>query len=201
MYLFGASGHAKVIIDILKSNQVEVLGLFDDYSSASKQNNLPILGGTKDHNEKYNPCMIAIGDNKARKRISVRLVYANYVSAFHRNAVIAHPQDINSGTVVMAGAVINSSVKIGKHCIINTSASVDHDCIIDDFVHIAPNATLCGGIEVREGALIGAGATITPNKKIGLWAVIGAGTVIIEDVPDYAVVVGNPGRVVKIQEQ
>ena len=70
----------------------------------------------------------------------------------------------------------------------------------EDFVHIAPNSTLCGGIRVGEGTLIGSGATIIPNISIGKWAVVGAGSVVVSDIPDYAVVVGNPGKVIKILE-
>lgn len=78
----------------------------------------------------------------------------------------------------------------------NTNASIDHDCHINDFVHISPNATVSGGVTVDEGTHIGAGATIIPSIKIGKWAKIGAGSIIIRDVPNYATVVGNPGRVI-----
>ncbi|ELR70616.1 4-amino-6-deoxy-N-Acetyl-D-hexosaminyl-(Lipid carrier) acetyltrasferase [Fulvivirga imtechensis AK7] len=200
MYLFGASGHAKVILDILKSNRINALGLFDDNKSGGGINGLPIVGVTEDHTSECNPCIVAIGDNGIRKNVVERLRSAIYASALHAGATVAEPNDIAEGTVVMAGAVINPSTKVGRHCIVNTSASVDHDCTIGDFVHIAPNATLCGGVSVGEGTLVGSGATIIPNISIGKWVVVGAGTVVIADVPDYAVVVGNPGRLVKIQQ-
>lgn len=85
--------------------------------------------------------------------------------------------------------------------IVNTGASVDHDCKIDDFVHISPRATLCGNVIVGEGTQVGAASVIIPGIKIGKWCTIGAGTVIIRDVPDYAVVVGNPGKVIKFNNQ
>ncbi len=97
--------------------------------------------------------------------------------------------------------MINVDTKIGKHCIINTAASIDHECVLEDFVHISPNATLSGGVYVGEGTHIGSGAVIVPNIKIGKWATIGAGAVIIRDVPDYATVVGNPGRIIKTDKQ
>ena len=84
--------------------------------------------------------------------------------------------------------------------IINTSCSIDHDCTLEDYVHVSPNATLCGTILVGEGTHIGAGATIIPNISIGKWVTIGAGAVIIENVPDHAVVVGNPGRIIKYND-
>jgi acetyltransferase EpsM len=99
----------------------------------------------------------------------------------------------------MHGAILQADVQIGVHCIINTGASVDHDCVIDDYVHISPHTTLCGNVTVGEGSHIGAGATIIQGIKIGRWVTVGAGTVIIRDVPDYAVIVGNPGRIIKIK--
>ena len=100
----------------------------------------------------------------------------------------------------MANAAINPGAEIGKHCIINTASIVEHDCKIADFVHISPNASLAGNVTVEEGAHIGIGSSIIQGVTIGKWAVIGAGSVILKNVPDFATVVGNPGRVIKINK-
>jgi acetyltransferase EpsM len=97
----------------------------------------------------------------------------------------------------MPGVTVNSSTTIGAHCILNTNSSIDHDCILDNYVHISPNATLCGGISIGEGTHIGAGAVVIPGIKIGKWCTIGAGSVIINNIPDYSTVVGNPGKIIK----
>ncbi len=98
----------------------------------------------------------------------------------------------------MAGVSVNVHTKIGNHCIINTNASIDHDCVLEDFVHVSPNAALAGDVRVGEGTHIGIRACVIQGLRIGKWCVVGAGAVIIRDVPDHATVVGNPGRVVKI---
>ena len=103
---------------------------------------------------------------------------------------------IDVGSVVMHNAVIQRNTKIGKHCIINTSSNVDHDCVIGDFVHLAPNTTVCGGVTIGSGTLVGAAAVIIPQISIGSNVTIGAGAVINKDVPDGATVVGNPGKIV-----
>jgi acetyltransferase EpsM len=72
---------------------------------------------------------------------------------------------------------------------------------VEDFVHISPNAALAGNVHVGEGTQIGIGATVMQNIRIGKWVMVGAGAVIIRDVPDYAVVVGNPGRIIKMNPQ
>ena len=195
MNLYGASGHAKVIIDILKRSKIEVSKIFDDDENINKLLGYKVTLFNKSNKEDH--FIISIGNNRIRKSISQKLDAA-FGKAIHPESIIDPTVTIHEGTVIMAGVVINSSVKIGKHGIINTSSSVDHDCILGNFVHISPNATLCGGITVGEGTQIGAGSTIIPGITIGKWCTIGAGTVVIKDVPDGATVVGNPGRVLSL---
>ena len=200
MILFGASGHAKVIIDILEKMGIEVEFLVD-----ANPDLIELQSYTIKHESGYSVCaddeiIVSVGSNKTRKKITETL-NTHFGWAIHPSVILGDDVSIGQGTVMMAGAIVNSSCSIGNHCIINTSASIDHDCVIGDYVHISPNATLCGTIAVGEGTHIGAGATIIPNLKIGKWTTIGAGTVIIEDVPDYAVVVGNPGKIIKYNEQ
>jgi acetyltransferase-like isoleucine patch superfamily enzyme len=93
----------------------------------------------------------------------------------------------------MQGAIIQSSVKIGKHSIINTRASIDHDCVIQDYVHIAPGVILCGNVQIGEGA----GTTIMQGIRVGKWSVIGAGSVVLKDIPDHVTAVGSPCKIIK----
>ena len=97
----------------------------------------------------------------------------------------------------MAGSIVQASSIIGHHSILNTKSSIDHDCKIYDFVHISPGATLCGNVEIGTGTHVGAGATIIPNIKVGKWCIIGAGAVITKNIPDYSLVVGVPGKIIK----
>ncbi len=194
MNLYGASGHAKVVIDILKRSGKSIHVIIDDNPDIKEILGIDVLQKSNGDltNEEF---IITVGNNKTRKKITERL-NANYGKAIHPDSIIDSTVKIDDGTVIMAGVVINSSSNIDKHCIVNTSASIDHDCVLKDFVHISPNATICGGIQIGEGTHIGAGAIIIPNIKIGKWCTIGAGAVIIKDVPDGVTVVGNPGRVV-----
>lgn len=59
---------------------------------------------------------------------------------------------------------------------------------------------MAGHVEVGEGSHIGIGVSIIQGIKIGKWCTIGAGAVIIKDVPDGATVVGNPGKIIKIKD-
>ena len=193
MYLYGASGHAKVIIDILKSQGKNILGLIDDNPSINE-----LLGYKVYHNlGNLSPLIISIGDNKIRKKIAERLSSICFETAVHASAVLSDTCTIKEGTVVMQGAIIQSCSEIGRHCIINTGASVDHDCKIHDFVHISPHATLCGNVTIGEGTWVGAGAIVITGVKIGKWNIIGAGSVVTKDIPDHVLAIGNPCKVIK----
>lgn len=194
MYLYGASGHAKVIIDILLAQGVVINGLFDDNEDIKELLSFPVFrtGALK------SPLIISIGSNKIRKKIADDVqLQCEFGTAIHPSAIVSNYSTIGHGTVVMQNAVIQSSCEIGRHCIINTSASVDHDCFVGDFVHISPNSALCGNVEVGEGAWIGAGTIVTPGVKIGKWSVIGAGSVVTKNIPDNVLAAGNRCKIFK----
>ena len=193
IYLYGASGHAKVIIDILIAQGIEVAGLIDDNSELDE-----LMGYRVYHEVPLNESLIiSIGSNSIRKRLAEKLNSVNFTTAIHPSSVISPKSSVGVGSVVMQGAIIQSSAVVGRHCIINTAASVDHDCLLEDFVHISPNATLCGNVFVGEGSQVGAGAVVIPGIKIGKWSLVAAGAVVMRDVPDNVLVMGNPARVVK----
>jgi sugar O-acyltransferase (sialic acid O-acetyltransferase NeuD family) len=192
MYLCGASGHAKVIVDILEANNIKIEGVFDNNLEIKSLLDYPVS-----HSEELkSPLIISIGNNNIRKRIASESKI-EFGIAIHPSAIISKHALIGEGSVVMQGAIIQSCADVGKHCIINTGASIDHDCVIEDFVHISPHATLCGNVRVGEGSWIGAGTTIIQGIKIGKWSVIGAGSVVTKDIPDNVVAYGNPCKVIK----
>lgn len=195
--IIGASGHGKVIMDIVNTTKNSVNQFYDDNP------NLKEFCGFKVDPvasiQQYNT-IIGIGKNKVRKLINDKFAF-EYLTLIHPYTAISPSVQIAVGTVVMPGASINADSIIGKHCIINTNASVDHDCNIGDYVHISPNVALAGNVSVGEGTHIGIGACSIQGIKIGKWCTIGAGTVIIKDIPDYAVVVGNPGKIIKYNHE
>lgn len=192
MYLYGASGHAKVIIDILRANNETIEALFDDNDKIHHLLDYPVLRSS----EVRGPLIISIGGNDIRRKIA-EVLNVTFGKAFHPSAIISEETEIKEGTVVMQGAIIQSGVRIGSHCIINTGASVDHECMIGDYAHISPHCTLCGNVQVGEGSWIGAGTTIIPGIKIGKWSVIGAGSVVTKDIPDKVLAVGNRCKIIK----
>jgi acetyltransferase EpsM len=194
--IYGASGHSKVIIEILERSGNIIKGLYDDDANKKSLFNYSVSNQISMLELQNVNWIIGIGNNAIRKKIADQNTL-NFEIAIDKSSNISKRAQIGRGSVIMPGVSINSSVIIGEHTIINTNSSIDHDCIIGDYTHISPNATLCGSVNVGKGTHIGAGAVIIPGIKIGSWTNIGAGSVIIRDVPDFVTVVGNPGRLIK----
>lgn len=202
VFVFGASGHAKVVIDIFERMKgTKVAFVIDDTEEKHGQMicGYPILGGRDAllaSRRKARTGIVAIGDNGGRARVAAWLIEHGFraASAVHPAAAVARGVEIGDGTAVMAGAVINSETRIGSHVIINTGATVDHDCVIGDCVHIAPGCHLCGGVSVGAGTLLGVGTAVIPGVTIGANVVIGAGSTVLQDIPDGARMAGSPCR-------
>lgn len=196
MYIYGAGGHGKAIIDLIISDfGLEIEGLFDDSENGDVMGVL--IGHIKNHVfSEDQDFHIAIGNNKVRKEISSKL-NVNYPRLIHPSSTVSKFSNIGEGTVVMAQSSIKAVTSIGKHCIINAGAIIGHDVKIGDYVHVAPNSAVAGYVNIEEGAHIGIGASIIQGVNVGKWSIVGAGAVIIKDVPECSVVVGNPGRVIK----
>ncbi len=191
--LFGASGHARVVMDVIQSQGNEVGFLYDDSPFCESIFSAPVVKASETCVE--GPLIISIGSCKIRRIIAERYAHLSFAKVFHPTSIISRYAIIEDGTVIMPGAIINAGARVGKHCIINTKASVDHECRIGDFVHIAPGATLSGNVEVGEGTWIGVGACVKQGIKIGKNCMIGAGSVVVSDIPDGVMAYGNPCRV------
>lgn len=197
VYLYGASGHAKVVIDIARLAYVDVPCLIDDNQQVNELAGKPVVH----FSDGLTPMIITIGDCQIRREVAQKLGAREYLTVIHPSAVKADGVIIGYGTVVMAGAIMNPYVEVGNHCIINTGATLDHDVKVGDFVHIAPHCTVCGGSEIGEGTWLGAGNTVIQGIHIGKDCYIGAGSVVVKDIPDGCLAYGNPCRIVKIMNQ
>lgn len=196
MLLYGASGHGKVIVDCLESQEHEVTGIFDDFTELVSLNGIDVLG---EYDEEYMPddqIIVSVGNNETRRKLVARVKHT-FGKISHKSALLSRYSSVGKGSVIMHGVVVQSGSRIGDHVILNTGCTVDHDCSVHDFVHLSPQVTLCGGVQVGEGTHIGAGTTVIPKVSIGKWCIIGAGAVITQNLPDYSFVVGVPGKVIR----
>ncbi len=203
--IFGAGGHAKVVIDALESEGKYQIAFIADVDAA--RIGTTILGYPIRPEEEgfaavsmgVTTAMIAIGANASRCRLAIQARQLGFTLAtvIHPNALVSRTAVVGLGSLVMPGGVINADVRIGENVIINSGAVIEHDCVVGDDVHIAPNATLCGGVHVGRGSLIGAGSTILVGVSIGAEAVIGAGSTVLSSIPAKARAVGSPCRILE----
>lgn len=200
MFLYGASGHGKVIKEIIESNGGKVEMFVDDNKEINTCAGLPVIHDVSG----LSPIIVSIGVNRIRQMITERLLATHpaveFGTAIHPSAVISPSAQIGEGSVVMAGAVINADAVIGKHCIVNTGATVDHDCAIGDYCHIAPGAHISGGTHIGEGTWVGVGSCVIQCLHIGKNCMIGAGSVVVKDIPDGVTAYGCPCRVKDIND-
>lgn len=207
--LIGGGGHARVVISILKR-----LPDYDIAGYVDKENKGRILGVEymgndailADIKNNHPDChaVIALGSTdhrqvKTRKRLYEHLEKLGFTLPVIVSpaAIISEDVHIDPGTAIMDGAIIGTGSRIGKCAIINTRCSVDHDCRIGDYVHIAPGATLSGGVTVGSESLVGAGATVIHHTTIADKCVIGAGAVVIRDCTSKGTYVGVPARLMR----
>jgi sugar O-acyltransferase (sialic acid O-acetyltransferase NeuD family) len=202
--VYGAGGHAKVILDILeREGRYQIAGLLDDdpHLQDCEFFGYPVLGSGEALEEIRDSgvlgAIIAVGDNETRGRLAARVQITGLrlITALHPAATISRGVEIGVGSALMAGVVINADSIIGDNAIVNTSATVDHDCHVGACVHLSPGVHVAGGVRIGHHAHLGIGAVVLPGLSIGHHATIGAGSVVSRDLPPEAVAVGVPARV------
>ncbi len=198
--VIGASGHGKVVADIVRRSGDTLLGFLDDNEMLPTEvAGISVLGKVEDY-AKYPEAsfVIGIGNSFVREKIARQLRDVHWYTAIHPSAVIsALDTQIGVGSVVMANAVVNPSSHIGEHCIINTSAVVEHDNHVENFAHISVGAKLGGTVSVGAHTWVGIGSTIINNITICGHCTIGAGAVVIHDIKESGTYVGVPARKIK----
>lgn len=147
----------------------------------------------------YDEVIVAVGNNELRERKQSMLSAMRIPTAtlIHPTAVVSPFARISAGCTVLANAIININASVGAGCIINNAAIVEHDCTIGDFVNISPKAAMAGHTKIGSKTFLGIGCTIIDGITVGKSVVVGAGTVVIRDIPDSVTAVGVPAKVIK----
>ena len=204
IFLFGGSGHAKVVIDVIESmGEFQVAFILDDDERMAGKTlfSYPIVGNRTELLRRFPSGrgirgFVGVGNNAARESISAWLSNKGFdlVSVIHHRAYLGKGVKIGLGTTVMAGAIVHPDSEIGSGVIINTGSQVDHDCRVGDFTHLAPGSVLCGTVKVGSKCLLGAHSTILPGLEIGNDVVVGAGATVLKSIRAGDVVVGTPAK-------
>lgn len=198
LYIYGAGGHGAAVAELGALLGYSIVGFIDDNPAlvGTKLLDWAIIGG--------GGCappgagvVLAVGNNAARARLMAHAKASGWVlpMLIHPSAVVSPSAVIGQGTVVMPQAVVGTRARIGDGCILSAACSVSHDCVIGGTVHIGPGTRLAGGVTVGEGTLVGVGSCARPFVSIGTKCIVGAGSVLVSDVPDGVTVYGNPARI------
>jgi sugar O-acyltransferase (sialic acid O-acetyltransferase NeuD family) len=202
--IWGTSGHALVVADIIRlCEEYEIAGFLDDNRNCHGADFLdtPILGGREQlkrlRKKNFTYLIVGVGDCRARLELADLALTKGFklATAIHPKTTIANDVFIGRGTVIMAGSVVNPQARIAQNVIINTLASVGHECQLEKGVHVGPGVRLGGGVKIGKGSWIGIGAVAKDNIKIGANVTVGAGSVVIKDLPDNVIAYGVPARI------
>jgi sugar O-acyltransferase (sialic acid O-acetyltransferase NeuD family) len=206
--VLGAGGHGRVVADLVRAIGHEVVGYSELDSGRvgatadatgtrvvlDQRTALACVRGEQPWPLGIDMLALGVGDNTARARLLAQIGHAMLPPLVHPGSWVSGSAWLGPGTVVLAGAVINTGATLEGATIVNSGAVVEHDCVLKEAVHISPNATLCGAVSVGARSWVAAAAVIVPGRTIGADCVVGAGAVVIRDVPDGCTVVGNPAR-------
>jgi sugar O-acyltransferase (sialic acid O-acetyltransferase NeuD family) len=206
--IVGASGHGREILDIFEainhvSESWEMAGWIDDNSQLKGTfiRSHPVLGGVEWllKNGEGLKAIIAIGDPKIRKKIAEKIKSAgiNFCTIIHPSVIMTPYVTVGEGTIICAGCIITNNIKIGSHVLINLDTTIGHDTVIEDYVSLMPGIHISGGNTIKEGVYIGTGTTTNQYLTIGEWSIVGAGAVVINDIPPRVTAVGVPAKEIK----
>ena len=196
----GGGGHAKVVISILKKlSRLHVVG-YTDLQDKGLILDIPYLGQDSSLAEfsEMNAVLavgqVGLGHKREEIWTRIRSQLRGFPSIVSPHAIMNEAVKLGEGAFVMDGAVMNSGATSGRGVIVNTSSIIEHDTILEDWVHIAPGATISGGVRIGQYSMIGAAAVVIEGVTVSSDCIVGAGATVIRDLTEPGVYVGSPAR-------
>ncbi|WMJ87117.1 acetyltransferase [Anaerocolumna sp. MB42-C2] len=206
--IIGAGGLGKEVAQLIKEINKDkktwnLLGFIDETveKQGSVINDTPVLGSfdwllKSRKNKIWTVC--ALGNPRDKYNIiqKASAYPVNYATLIHPDAKVNKYSELGSGCIICCNSFISVNTKIGNHVCINPGCGIGHDTIIEDYTSLYWNVTLSGNVCIHEGCEIGSKAIVIQKKTVGKWSIIGAGAVIIRDLPENCTAVGVPGRTI-----
>ena len=209
LVILGASGFGRevawLVERINRSEPTwELLGFLDDNTDLQNGgvNGYSVLGTIKDAQAYPGAFFVcAIGAAKVRKMVISKLLEINpkakFATLVDPSVEISGYNKIGEGTIICANTVLTVNICIGKHVIINLDCTVGHDAVLEDYVTLYPSVNISGMTCIGEGCELGTGMQIIQGKTMGCNSIVGAGAVVIKDIPGSCVAVGAPAKPIK----
>ena len=212
LIIVGASGFGREVAWLVERiNQVEetwdLIGFVDDNPDihGNKINNNLVLGGCEclaDHPDAYVVCAVAA--SVVRKRIIEKINKINpkvkYATLIDPSVEMSQYVTVGEGSIICAHTIITVNIVIEKHVILNLDCTVGHDAVLHDYVTVYPSVNISGNTDIGECVELGTGMQIIQGKKIGANTIVGAGSVVVKDLPEKCTAVGCPAKPIKFFE-
>lgn len=213
--IWGAGGLGEFVLYILSyDSDVRVHAFLDDNPDlqGTYLKGLPVLKPdeatlNKLREEGATHGIVSIGNGRVRENLSHRLEELGFkiTSAIHPTAHISPAVTLGKGVIVGSAANLFYDATLGDFIFVGPSVTVSpHGLIIEDNVELCVGSMIAGKVHIHKNAFIGASASISHgefgNLSVGEDALVGAGAVVIKDVPARAVVVGVPAKVIRYRD-
>ena len=207
VYILGIGHNTGVFIDLTEQCGYNVAGLYhyNNERTGEFDHGYKILGSfdelfnTKSLEGKH--FVLSMGNLKTREELTNKIysINGNIPNLIHPTALVSKYAKIGKGTCIGPFTNIQADSTIGNGTVLLSGVNISHTNKIGDFCFIAGGATVGAYVEVDDCVLIGMSATIVSGKvpKIGKNAVIGAGSVVVNEIKENCIVAGNPAKVVR----
>ena len=204
LIIVGAAGHGREVAHTFLLNHPadDFLGFLDDVSKGTTPEGWPILGKLEDWPQwKDSEFVVGINDPRTRRSVVAKmesLGAPNWGGVIHPN-VLPHPSvKLGCGFMILGGVEMTVNITLGNFVSINRLVAIGHDCVFGDFAAIGPLASISGNVSFGCGVDIGTCAAIRQGVSLGEGCGIGMGSVVVGDVPNNELVVGNPARLLRM---
>ncbi len=207
--IIGAGGFGRevawLIEDINKvSNEWNIVGFVDDNESIQGQeiNGYKVVGNVEWLKHQQLNVVNAIGDPIIKKKVLKRLEDSKntYPVLIHPSVITSDRVKIGDGSIICAGNIITVNIEIGRHVIVNLDCTIGHDVILGNYTTVLPSVNISGLVKTEECVNIGTGTALIQGVSIGENTVIGAGAVVVKDLPANCTAVGAPAKPIKFHE-
>jgi sugar O-acyltransferase (sialic acid O-acetyltransferase NeuD family) len=208
IFIFGASDHARVIIDIIELvGRYRIVGLFDSYKPKGfRAGGYEVLGNERDLAELCARTglrlgIVGIGDNGTRRLIANMLRRAvpklEFVTAVHPSATLSREVTLGQGALVMAKCYVGLNTKVGEGAVIATNSIFEHDGTMGEYSTLGAGTTTGGHVHLGVCTAVCLGVTVIHGMTVGDHTVVGSGSIVINDIPSGVVAYGSPARVIR----
>lgn len=147
--------------------------------------------------------VIAVGEPSSRAKVIKRIKEKgyNFETLIHPTAYVGLNSKIGEGTIIQRDVFVSCDCNIGENCLLQPSANIGHNTCIEENCVISTNCAISGGVYIGRETYIAVGVSVIQGANIGNNTVIGMGSVVLRDVPDNVVALGNPARPMKNKDE